>query len=89
MPRGGSSKARTNESRYPYIVELPGGVRALDVALNRRMIQFHKTRALAPRHGRTIEKKGHFYYRWCFSDLATAHAFIEEVGGSLIEPERG
>jgi hypothetical protein len=89
MPRGGRYKARTNESRYPYFVELPGSVRSLDAALNRRIIQFHKTRTLQPRHGRTIEKKDHFYYRWCFSDLPTAHAFIEEFGGLLIESECG
>jgi hypothetical protein len=91
MPSVGRSyKTVRNERKYPYIAELPASVRAgLDVALSRQIIQFHKTRTLAPRHGRTIEKEGHFYYRWCFSDLPTAHAFIEEFGGSLIEPERG
>ena len=84
MPRG-SSKARSNESRYPYIAELSSSG-ALDVALNRRIIQFHKTRSLQPRYGRMNVKEGHFYYRWCFSDLQMAHAFIEEFDGSLYEP---
>jgi hypothetical protein len=35
---------------------------------------------------RTILKGHQFYYRWCFSDLPTARAFIEEFGGSLLEP---
>jgi hypothetical protein len=76
---------------HPYIAELPTGVGVggLDVALSRRVIQFHKTRHVQPRHGRTIEKNGYFYYRWCFSDLPTAHAFIEEFGGLLIESECG
>jgi hypothetical protein len=33
-------------------------------------------------------REGQTYYRWCFSDLAMAHAFIEQFGGSLYEPER-
>jgi hypothetical protein len=32
--------------------------------------------------------KGKTYYRWCFSDLPTARAFIEQFGGSLYEPNR-
>jgi hypothetical protein len=86
MPRGSSYKAVTNERNYPYIAELPAGVPGLDVALNRRIVQFHKTRHVEPRHGRTIPKEGRLYYRWCFSDLRTAHAFIEQFGGSLYEP---
>ena len=89
MPRGGSSKARTNESRYPYIVELPGGVRALDVALNRRMIQFHKTRTRSRDMDGRLKRKITFIIAGCFSDLPTAHAFIEEFGGLLIESECG
>ena len=70
---------------YPYIAELPASTRGLDVALNRRIVQFHKTRQVQPRHGRTILKEGRSYYRWCFSDLQMAHAFIEQFGGSLCE----
>ena len=89
MTRGSSYKAVRNETKYPYIVELPASVGGLEVALNRRIFQFHKTRHVQPRHGRTILKEGQFYYRWCFPDLQIAHEFIEEFGGSIIEPECG
>jgi hypothetical protein len=85
---GGSNKATANERKYPYIAELPASVGGLDVALGRRIIQFHKIRHVQPRHGRTIPKEGRFYYRWCFSDLQTAHAFIEEFDGWLHKPNR-
>jgi hypothetical protein len=85
MPRG-SYKALINERKYPYIAELPVTTRGLDVALNRRIVQFHKAQHVQPQHGRTIPKEGRIYYRWCFSDLQTAHAFVEEFGGSLLEP---
>jgi hypothetical protein len=87
MPRGSSYKARRNETKYPYIAELPASMRGLDVALSRRIIQFHKTRYVQPRHGRTILKEGQFYYRWCFPDLQIAHEFIEQFGGSLLRPQ--
>ena len=89
MPSVGSSyKTVRNERKYPYIAELPASVRAgLDVALSRQIIQFHKTRHVQPRHGRIILKEGRCYYRWCFSDLKTAHAFIEQFGGLLCEPD--
>jgi hypothetical protein len=86
MPLSSSYKARRNETKYPYIAELPASMRGLDVALSRRIFQFLRTRHVQPRHGRTVLKKGQFYYRWCFSDLPTARAFIEEFGGSLLEP---
>src|SRR5436305_294524 len=50
------SKARTNEVGIPYIAELSHSG-ALDVALNRRIIQFHKTRLFQPRHG-PYDRKG-------------------------------
>jgi len=28
------------------------------------------------------------YYRWCFSDLATAQAFMEQFGGEVAQPKR-
>jgi hypothetical protein len=71
----------TIERKYPHIVELAVGRRGLDVGLGRRIMRFH-------RHGHIGLKEGQTYYRWCFSDLATAHAFIEKFGGSLYEPER-
>jgi hypothetical protein len=86
MPHGSSYKARRNEIKYPYIAEVPASMRGLDVELNRRIFQFHKTRHIQPRYGREILMKGQPYYRWCFSDLPTARAFIEEFGGSLLEP---
>jgi hypothetical protein len=70
---------------YPYIAELPASTRGLDITLGRRITQFHKTRQVQPRHGRIILKEGQSYYRWCFSDLQMAHAFIEQFGGSLCE----
>ena len=78
----------TNERKYPHIVELAVGKHALDVGLGRRIIHFHNSRRIKPRHGHIGLKEGQTYYRWCFSDLATAHAFIEQFGGSLYEPER-
>ena len=88
MPRGTSYKAVRNETKYPYIAELPVSVRGLDVVLSRRIVQFHKTRHVQPRHGRTILSERQHYYRWCFSDLQMAHEFIKQFGGSLCEPDR-
>jgi hypothetical protein len=88
MPRGSSYKAVTNERMYPFIAELPASTRGLDVGLGRRIIQFHKTRHVQPRHGRSILKEDQFYYRWCFSDLQMANAFIEQFGGLLYRPNR-
>ena len=90
MPLGSSSyKARRNETKYPYIAELAANMRGLGAVLSRQIMKFHKTRHVQPRHGRTILKEGRFYYRWCFPDSQIAHEFIEEFGGSIIEPERG
>jgi hypothetical protein len=88
MPRGSSYKAVRNETKYPYIAELPVSVRGLDVELSRRIFQFHKTRHVQLRHGRTILTERQHYYRWCFSDLQMAHEFIEQFGGSLYELNR-
>jgi hypothetical protein len=82
--RGGSSRALTNERKYPYIVELPVSVGGLDIAVSRRIIEFHKTQHVQPRHGRTILKERQTYYRWCFSDLTTGHAFVEQFGGTVV-----
>ena len=88
MPLGSSYKARRNETKYPYVAELAASVRGLDVELNRRVVQFHNTRHVQPRHGRTILTERQLYYRWCFSDLQMAHEFIKQFGGSLYEPNR-
>jgi cystathionine beta-lyase/cystathionine gamma-synthase len=37
---------------------------------------------LALRYGRTILRGDEYYYRWCFPDLMTAHAFVEQFGGA-------
>ena len=39
-----SSKAAANESKFPNIVELVIASDELDVALNRRIMDFHKAR---------------------------------------------
>jgi hypothetical protein len=35
--------------------------------------------------GRTISRYGENYYRWCFADLMTALAFVEQFGGAFPE----
>ena len=64
---------------YLYVVELAVDTDKLNVELNRRMLHFHKSR----RHGRRIIRETQIYFRWCFSDSATARAFIEQFGGEL------
>ena len=80
-------KALTNESIYPNIVELAVTAGGLEVELARRIIEFHKSRHIEPRHGRRIHREKQTYYRWCFSDLATARAFLEQFSGSLVREE--
>ena len=84
--RGG--KAAANERKYSFIVEVSVAANGLDVELNRQIVDFHKSRRITLRFGRTIWRDEQRYYRWCFSDLETAHAFIEQFGGSLYEPNR-
>ena len=81
MPHAG-----TTERRYPHIVELAVGKDGLDVGLGRRIIAFHNSRHIKPRHGHIILKEGETYYHWCFSDLAMAHAFVEQFGGTVYKP---
>jgi hypothetical protein len=77
-------RARANEGKYPYIVELLVADDELDVALGRRIMNFHRSRKLQARHGRRIVSEDYqMYFRWCFSDLATAHEFMEEFGGAV------
>jgi len=54
--------------------------------LSRRIMNFHKSRHIHPRHGRTIIKQEQIYYRWCFPDLAAAHDFVEQFGGGFYKP---
>ena len=75
--------AETNERKYPHIVELTVGKHGLDVGLGRRIMHFHNSRHIKPLHGHIVLKEGQTSYRWCFSDLATALAFIEEFDGTV------
>ena len=79
--RGG--RAVANERKYPFIVEVHVGANGLDVELNGQIVDFHKSHRIPPRFGRTVFRGGQSYYRWCFSDLATARAFIEQFGGAF------
>ena len=79
-------RALTNERKYPFIVELAITGEELELALSRRIIDFHNRRHIRTRHGRPILRNGEKQYRWCFSDIATAHAFIEQFGGAFYKP---
>jgi hypothetical protein len=78
-----AGKAVANEKKYPFIVEVPVAANGLDRELNRQIVGFHKSRRVEPRHGRTAFRDGQTYYRWCFSDLATAREFVEQFGGAF------
>jgi hypothetical protein len=67
-----TSKTTINESKYPHIVELAVDTDKLSVELSRRMLHFHKSRNIQVRHGRSIIRETQIYFRWCFSDSATA-----------------
>jgi hypothetical protein len=80
-----SAKAVSNERKYPNIGELAVTSDGLELVLSSRIIDFHKSRHIQPRHGRTVLRERRTYYRWCFSDLGTACDFIEQFGGALCE----
>ena len=81
-------KAVANEKEYPYIVELVIAGGKLDVESSRRMMNFHRSRKIQARYGRRIIREGQIYFRWCFSDLETARAFMEQFDGEVLQPER-
>jgi hypothetical protein len=54
---GSSNKALTNERKYPFIVELAITGEELELALSRRIIDFHNRRHIRTRHGRTVLRK--------------------------------
>jgi hypothetical protein len=81
--RFSSAKALANEGKYANIVELAVAADGLDITLSRRIMDFHKSRHIQPRHGRTIIRQEQIFYRWCFSDRATARAFINQFGGEF------
>ena len=76
-------KALANESKYPFVVEVPVAANGLDVELNGQIIGFHKSRRIPLRYGRTILRDEQRSYRWCFSDLEAARAFVEQFGGGF------
>jgi hypothetical protein len=84
QPRSGKPlKPLINESQYPYVVELAVPDTGLEIELNRQIVGFHKSRRIQPRHGRRIMRDNQTYSRWCFSDLPTARAFLEQFGGAF------
>ncbi len=78
-----AGKAVANESKYPFIVEVSVAANGLAIELNREIVGFHKAHRIPPRFGRTIWRNEQRYYRWCFSDLETARAFVEQFGGAF------
>jgi hypothetical protein len=83
MPQPHSGRAIANESKCLFIVELFIDAGELSVELNRRMMDFHRSRKIQVRHGRRIIRESQPYFRLCFSDLAAARAFIERFGETL------
>ena len=79
-----ASKSIINERTCPYQIGIPVAAAGLDVGLSRQIMEFHKSRHIQLRHGRTIFRYGEIYYRWCFTDLATAEAFRERFGGFIV-----
>ena len=84
MSESYNERAATNEKEYPNIVQIAVGSEPLDVNLSRRIMLFHKSRNIEPRHGRRVTRNNRICFRWCFSESTTAHDFIEEFGGALI-----
>ena len=78
-----TGKAVANERKYPLVVEVPVAANGLDLELNRQIVSFHNSHRIPPRFGRTIWRNERHYYRWCFSDLDTARAFVEQFGGTF------
>ena len=71
---------------YPFVVE----VMVPEGGLGRRlddMHQFHRQRRIVDHHISRRRDEQHDYIRWCFKDLATAHAFAEQFSGTLLRPE--
>jgi hypothetical protein len=87
MPPPRFSKARVNENKHPYVVELAVVTDGMDVELSRQIVRFHKSRHIQPLHGRTIVRQGGSFYRWCFSDLLIARDFVEEFGAKFSKPQ--
>jgi hypothetical protein len=87
MPRFPTKKAVTNENNHSYVVEVAVGRDGLDFDLGRQIMQFHKSRHIQLRYGRTIPvSRGKVHYRWCFSDLLIARLFAEQFNGRFCKP---
>ena len=78
-----ADRSRRAHRVYPYVVKLAVDADKLNVELNRGILHFHKSRNIQVQHRRTIIRETQIYFRWCFSDPATAHAFIEQFGGEI------
>ena len=83
LKAGRPGKPFINERLHPFIIEVPVAANGLDRALNREIVAFHKSQCVKPRFGRTTLRDGRNYYRWCFSDLDIARAFLEKFGGAF------
>ena len=70
----------------PNIVELTFPADGLEFQFDRRIIEFHKSRHIQPRHGRQTVREKQTYSRWCFADLGAACDFIEQFGGAFYKP---
>jgi hypothetical protein len=86
MPPPLSNKARVNEIKHPYIIELAVENDQLDLELSRQIMRFHKSRNIRLRYGRSFVSQIGSRYRWCFSDLSTACTFVKEFGGKFCKP---
>jgi hypothetical protein len=74
--------ALVNERKYPNIVELTVPADGLEIQSNRRIIEFHKSRHIQPRHGREIVRGNRIYFRWCWrNDMSGA----EEMAGANLK----
>ena len=51
-------KAVANERKYPFIVEVPVATKGLKVELSCQIVDFHKSRGIAPQLGRTAFRDG-------------------------------
>jgi hypothetical protein len=75
-------KALSNESIYPNIVELTvTGGGGLELEFARRIMEFHKSRYIEPRHGaelKEIKPSSRALFR------STEPAFLDQSGGSLV-----
>ena len=79
----GAGKVATNERTYPYLVEIPVVATGLDIALNRQIVEFHKSTTHSTATWTYNFEGRETYYRWCFPDSTTASAFVEQFGGTF------